>query len=247
MHGKGRRVPGAEVGEPHGTTSDYHDWYNDFQSWESDTVDFSRTTKRPLLILTSLNGSYGDQTGCDDQYSEVDSTGFSGNQPNYEDRYSKVESAGTCMEHREGYVEYGKRGECSDIALESDMGSDREEDSSMEVEEVPQEDPSSQNDTIGSKDEETPAPKAPPKAPPRASHSGASKQPRATGREATWSAEKETPPPKTRSTKVHAPTPKLRGGKKAAAPELAPQPGNTNGTLPYAHVPGSRQPPTTEQ
>ncbi|KAK1785827.1 hypothetical protein P4O66_003202 [Electrophorus voltai] len=44
----------------------------------------------------------------------------------------------------EGYVEYGEREECSGIALELDMESDREEDSSMEVEEVPHEDPPSQ-------------------------------------------------------------------------------------------------------
>ncbi|KAK1792046.1 hypothetical protein P4O66_001824 [Electrophorus voltai] len=118
-----------------------------------------RAPERPSLILASLHGStagegpvgfYGDQPVRYDRYSELESAGLSGDQPNYVDRYSEVESAGSCMDLKEGYAEYGERGESNDVALESDMGSDREENPSMKGEEVPQEDPPSQIDITGS-------------------------------------------------------------------------------------------------
>ncbi|KAK1795697.1 hypothetical protein P4O66_001187 [Electrophorus voltai] len=112
----------------------------------------------------------------------------------------------------------------------------------MEVEELKQEDPLSLNDTVISEEEEPPAPKTLP----RARRSGASKQTRASGREAA-SAEEEPPLPKTRSNRAHAPTPKPREGKKAAAPGPAPPLGNPTGGHPDAHAPGSGYPPTSER
>ncbi|KAK1794608.1 hypothetical protein P4O66_001328 [Electrophorus voltai] len=53
----GERGPDAEARESHGATSDNHDWYNDFQTSESDDVDSYYTTERPSLILASLYGS----------------------------------------------------------------------------------------------------------------------------------------------------------------------------------------------
>ncbi|KAK1792243.1 hypothetical protein P4O66_012204 [Electrophorus voltai] len=135
----------------------------------------------------------------------------------------------------EGCSEYGEQGEFSDVTVESDRGSDREE--------FAQEDHLSLQDTVTSEEEEPPAPKAPP----RVSHSGTNKQPRATGREAVSSAEEEPPLPNTRSTIAQAPTPKPREGKKAAAPGPAPPPGNPTDEHPDAHAAGSGQPPTTER
>ncbi|KAK1784120.1 hypothetical protein P4O66_021161, partial [Electrophorus voltai] len=119
---------GAEVEESHGITSDHNDWYNYFQSSESDTADFSCTRMRPSLILSSLHGITTEQGPA----------GYYGDLPIYEDRYLEVESAESYMDLTEGYAEYGERGECRNVTLESDLGSDHEEDPSMEVEEVPQ-------------------------------------------------------------------------------------------------------------
>ncbi|KAK1802507.1 hypothetical protein P4O66_021794, partial [Electrophorus voltai] len=60
-------------------------------------------------------------------------------QPDYEDRHSEGDSAGSSdpyMEYYEGYVDYEDRGECSDVSLRSNLGSNYVEDPPMEVEEV---------------------------------------------------------------------------------------------------------------
>ncbi|KAK1794607.1 hypothetical protein P4O66_001327 [Electrophorus voltai] len=152
------------------------------------------------------------------------------------------------MDLTEGYAEYGERGECSDVTLESYRWSSREEDPLMEVEEVTGSEvdkPSAikaplkalprvrrfkvvsrgkfppPNDVIGSEEDEPPAPKALP----RARHSGVSKQPRVTDGEATSAAEEDIPPPRVRTSREQAPTPNPRGGKTAAAPGIAQQTG----------------------
>ncbi|KAK1790589.1 hypothetical protein P4O66_014465 [Electrophorus voltai] len=102
------------------------------------------------------------------------------------------------------------------------MGSDHEEDTPMEVEEDPHRDLSSHSDAKSSKSDEPPAPKALPRA-------------RCLGAREASSSEEDTSPPKAKSPRVHAPTPKPRGGKKAAAP--APETGNIAGALPDMHAP----------
>ncbi|KAK1794841.1 hypothetical protein P4O66_010039 [Electrophorus voltai] len=82
-----------------------------------------------------------------------------------------------------------------------------------------------------------------PKALSRASHPGASKLPWVTSREAASSPEEDTPPPKVKSPRVRAPTPKPHRGKKAAVPLPALEMDNTSGALPKAHVPKPEQPP----
>ncbi|KAK1794308.1 hypothetical protein P4O66_011197 [Electrophorus voltai] len=86
----------------------------------------------------------------------------------------------------------------------------------MEVEEVPHRVLPSPSDATGSKKDEPPAPKAPPRAPPRARHPEASKLPWVTCREASPT-EEDTPPPKVKSPRAHAPTPKPRRGKKGSS------------------------------
>ncbi|KAK1785895.1 hypothetical protein P4O66_003128 [Electrophorus voltai] len=74
-----------------------------------------------------------------------------------------MDSAGSydpCLDDQWGYTDYGETGECSDVYLQSDMGSNREEDLSMEVEEVPQRNPSSLTKVMDSEGDEPPAPKA---------------------------------------------------------------------------------------
>ncbi|KAK1794589.1 hypothetical protein P4O66_001310 [Electrophorus voltai] len=149
-----------------------------------------------------------------------------------------MDSAGSyepCMDYSDGWAEYGARGEYRDVGLRSEM-----EDPSMEVEEVPHGGPSSQSDVTGFVDDEPPAPKAPPKAPPRAHRPEASKLPQVTAREAALSSE-DTPLPKARGPEAHAPTSKPHGGKKAATPVPAPEPGNMAGAPPGAHAPNSGQ------
>ncbi|KAK1793119.1 hypothetical protein P4O66_011526, partial [Electrophorus voltai] len=64
--GPGEIGPGAEAGKLCGTMSGYEDWYNDFQSSKSDSVDSSPLLERPSFILASLHGSTtGEEpTGC---------------------------------------------------------------------------------------------------------------------------------------------------------------------------------------
>ncbi|KAK1800583.1 hypothetical protein P4O66_005790 [Electrophorus voltai] len=168
-----------------------------------------------------------------------------GDQPDHENRHLEVDSAGSydpCLDDYGGYADYGEKGECSDVSVWSDMGSDREEDTPMEVEEDPHRDLPSHSDAKSSENDEPPAPKAPPKAPPRAYRPGASKLPRVASRESS-SSEADTPPSKVKSPRAHVPTPKPRGGKKAAAPVPVQEPGNTAGALPNAHAPKPGQPP----
>ncbi|KAK1802790.1 hypothetical protein P4O66_021327, partial [Electrophorus voltai] len=215
--GPGECDTGAEAGVSHDTTSDYRDWYNDFQSSESDDRECCDPQERPSFILASLHGLAAGEGPA----------AFYRDQLAHEDGYSEEESAGSYLEFTEGYVEYEERGGCSDVTLELDRGSDREEDLVMEVEGVPREELPSADDFTRSEDNEITAPNAPPKALPRARRSGAGKQPLVT-------------------TRAQAPTPKLRGGKRTSAPGTASQIGNTAGTLPHVHAPGSGQPPPTE-
>ncbi|KAK1784647.1 hypothetical protein P4O66_003330 [Electrophorus voltai] len=150
--------------------------------------------------------SYVDQLDYDNQQSDMDS----------------AESYDPCTNYTEGWTEVGERGEYRDFGLQSEMGSNCEKDSLMEVEEVPYGDP---------------APTAPPKAPPRARRPRASKLPRVTGREAASSSEEDTPLPEARGPKAHVPTPKPCGGKKAATPVPALVPGNMAGALLGVHTP----------
>ncbi|KAK1798164.1 hypothetical protein P4O66_000656 [Electrophorus voltai] len=146
-----------------------------------------------------------------------------------------MDSAGSydpCLGNYRGYTDYGETGKCSDICLRSDMGSNREEDTPMEVEEDPHRDFPSHSEAKSSESEEHPAPKAPP----RARHPGASRLPQVASREAS-SPDEDTPPPKVKSPIAHGPTPKPRGGKKAAAPVPVPEPGNTASALADAHAP----------
>ncbi|KAK1803159.1 hypothetical protein P4O66_021209 [Electrophorus voltai] len=145
-------------------------------------------------------------------------------------QYSESDSArfyDPTMDYHEGYVDSERKEEYSDISLQSYFESNREEDPSMEVEEVFYRDSLSVSDTADSESDEPPAPKAPPKAPPRVRHSGASKLPRVTCEEASSSSEEDTPPPKANSPRAHAPTPKPRKVNKAAAPMPAPETGKT--------------------
>ncbi|KAK1796498.1 hypothetical protein P4O66_009533 [Electrophorus voltai] len=66
-------------------------------------------------------------------------------------------------DHR-GDTDYGETEECSDICLQSDRGSDCEEEAPTEVEEYPHRDLPSHGDTKSSESKEPPAPKAPPRA-----------------------------------------------------------------------------------
>ncbi|KAK1800391.1 hypothetical protein P4O66_005622, partial [Electrophorus voltai] len=118
----------------------------------------------------------------------------------------------------------------------ADMGSDREEDTPMEMEEDPHGDLPSHSDAKGSENEEPPAPKALPRAPPRACRPRSNKLPQVVSREAS-SSEEDTPPPKAKGPRAHTATPKPSGGKKAAAPVPVPELGNTVGVLPHAHAP----------
>ncbi|KAK1789463.1 hypothetical protein P4O66_015379 [Electrophorus voltai] len=116
------------------------------------------------------------------------------------------------MDYYEGYRDSGEMEEHSDISLRSDFESDREEDPSMEVEEVLHRDAPSYRDTVDSESDEPPAPKAPP----RACQSSASKLPQVTGKEALLSSEEDTPPPKANSPRAHVPTPKPRRSKRGS-------------------------------
>ncbi|KAK1789619.1 hypothetical protein P4O66_015522 [Electrophorus voltai] len=93
-------------------------------------------------------------------------------QLDYEHRHPEVDSAGSYdlnMDCYEGYVNYGDRGECSDVSLQSDFKSDNMEDLPMEVEEVLYGDSLTDSDiqSAVSKNDKPPPPKIPPKAPPR--------------------------------------------------------------------------------
>ncbi|KAK1791998.1 hypothetical protein P4O66_001782 [Electrophorus voltai] len=130
------------------------------------------------------------------------------------------------MDFSEGYADYGDNGECSDVGLRSDLGSDYVEDPSMEVEEVLCGDPPNVSDVEST--DEPPAFKIPPKAPPKRYCSGASKPSRAAQREAT-AFEEETPPTRAYSPRTHAPDPKPRRGKWEAIPVPTPETGKATG------------------
>ncbi|KAK1796149.1 hypothetical protein P4O66_009233, partial [Electrophorus voltai] len=178
------------------------------------------------------------QPDYENHHSEVDSAGSYGDQLDYENRHSEVDSTGSYDPYLEEYKGYVECGEYSDVSLRSDRGSVREEDPAMEVEEVPHGDLPSQSDITGSENDEPPAPKALP----RARRPGASELPRVTWKE-VLSPEEDTPPPKAKSPRVHAPMPKPRRGKKAAAPVPAPEADDISGALPEAHAPKAEQPP----
>ncbi|KAK1787403.1 hypothetical protein P4O66_002727 [Electrophorus voltai] len=104
----------------------------------------------------------------------------------------------------------------------------------MEVEEDPHRDLPSHSDAKSSENDEPPAPKSPSKSLPRAHRPGASRLPRVGSRETSSS--EDTTPPKAKSPREHVPMPKPHGGKRAAAPVPAPEPGNTAGVLPSVHA-----------
>ncbi|KAK1790616.1 hypothetical protein P4O66_014492 [Electrophorus voltai] len=86
-------------------------------------------------------------------------------QPDQEDRYSEMDSAGSYdpyLDDHMGDTDYGETEECSDICLQSESGSDCEEETPMEVE-YPHRDLPSHSDTKSSHSKEPPAPKAPPR------------------------------------------------------------------------------------
>ncbi|KAK1784091.1 hypothetical protein P4O66_004150, partial [Electrophorus voltai] len=64
------------------------------------------------------------------------------------------------MDLSEDYAGYGERRGCSDVTLESDRGSDLEEDPVMEVEGVSREELPSLDNVMSPEDDETPVPKA---------------------------------------------------------------------------------------
>ncbi|KAK1792930.1 hypothetical protein P4O66_001658 [Electrophorus voltai] len=237
MPTRGERCPGAEA----------EGWYNDFQSSESDSVDFNYPAERPSLILASLQGSSTREEPTGQFWAGpvcgpgTDSAESYGDQPDYENRHSEVDSAGCYDPYREdykGYAGYGERGECSDVSLRSDMGSDTEGDTPMEVEEDPHRDLPSHSDANSSSIDEPPAPKPPPKAPPRVRRPGASKLSWVASREAA-SSEEDTLLPMVKGPTAHASTPKPRGGKKAVTPVPTPEPGSMAGALRGTHAPKS--------
>ncbi|XP_035377111.1 uncharacterized protein LOC118240542 [Electrophorus electricus] len=94
----------------------------------------------------------------------------------FEDQYSEVDSAGSYdpyMDCYEGYADYGGRGECSNVSLQSDLGFDYVEDPSMEVEVLNVTD--SDVESAVSRSDEPPAPKILLKSLPRKCCSGTSK------------------------------------------------------------------------
>ncbi|KAK1789526.1 hypothetical protein P4O66_015440, partial [Electrophorus voltai] len=138
-------------------------------------------------------------------------------QTDQEDRCLEMDPAGSYdpyLDDHRGDRDYRETEESSDIGLQSDRGSECEEEAPMEVEEYPHRDLPSHGDAKSSKSKEPPAPKAPP----RACHPGASRLTWVASREAPLS-DKDTPPPEAKSSRAYAPTMKPRAGKKAAAPE----------------------------
>ncbi|KAK1794586.1 hypothetical protein P4O66_001307 [Electrophorus voltai] len=109
-----------------GPVAEAEDWYNDFQSSESDSMDFDYPAARTSLILALLHGSltreepagrfcggpvYGLGSNSAESY---------GDQPDYENRHSEVDSTGfygPYLEDISGYAGYGEKGECSDVIL----------------------------------------------------------------------------------------------------------------------------------
>ncbi|KAK1792982.1 hypothetical protein P4O66_001699 [Electrophorus voltai] len=94
-------TPGVEAGESYGTPADDRDWYNDFQSSESDSVDPYIPAVRPFLILASLHGATGREKPADRFWGGPvygpgsDGAESYGEQPDQEDRYSEMDSAGS--------------------------------------------------------------------------------------------------------------------------------------------------------
>ncbi|KAK1804149.1 hypothetical protein P4O66_020191, partial [Electrophorus voltai] len=214
-------TPGAEAGKSNGTPADDRDWYNDFQSSESDTVDPYVPAVRPSLILASLHGDTRGEEPADrfGGGGPVYGPGSDGaescrEQPDQEDRYSEMDSAGSYNPYLEDHMGDTEYGECSDFCLQSERGSICKEEAPMEVEEYPHRDLLSHGDAKSSESKEPPAPKASP----RARHPGVSWLTRAASREALLS-NMDTPLPEARSSRAYAPTPKPCTGKKAAVPE----------------------------
>ncbi|KAK1794718.1 hypothetical protein P4O66_009881 [Electrophorus voltai] len=100
--------------------------------------------------------SYRDQLDYVNRHSEVDSAGF----------YSPY------LEDHRGYTGYEEKGECSKVSLWLDIGSNREGNIPMEVEDDPHRDLPYHSDAKGSWNDEPPAHKAASKALPRICRSG---------------------------------------------------------------------------
>ncbi|KAK1784806.1 hypothetical protein P4O66_003476 [Electrophorus voltai] len=218
-------TPGVEAGESYGTPTDDRDWYNNFQSSESASVDHYVPAVRPSLILASLHRATGREEPADrflgggPVYGPgSDSAETYGEQPDQADRYSEMDSAGfygPYLDDHRGDTDYRETEECSDVCLQSDRGSDCEEEAPMEVEEYPHRDLPSHGDAKSSERKEPPAP-------PRARRPGVSRLTRVATTEGPLS-DKDTLPPEAKSSRVYAPMPKPHAGKKAAAPVPEPR------------------------
>ncbi|KAK1784126.1 hypothetical protein P4O66_021157, partial [Electrophorus voltai] len=240
----GERGPGAEARESHGATSDNLDWYNDFQSSESDDVDFCNTKERPSLLLASLYGPAAEEKSAG---SSTDlSEGYAGDGERKGSYYPYGD-------HQEYYGEQdqSERQTDTDLRLEdTEVGSrsgsevDQKENPALEVEEALHWDSPSDMDTVlvDSECEEPPVPKVPPKAPPRRLRSRTSRRPKGAC-EGVLSSEEDTPSAKDRSPRAQAPKPKPRKGKKAVSPVPAPETGQSAKASPEARAPKPEQPP----
>ncbi|KAK1797480.1 hypothetical protein P4O66_008331 [Electrophorus voltai] len=156
-------TPGVEAGESYGTPADDQDWYNDFRSSESDSVDPYVPAVGISLILASLHGATGRQEptvqfwGGPVYGPGSDGAESYGEQPDKEDRYSEMDSAGSYdpyLEDHRGDTDYRETEECSDVCLQSDSGSDCEDEAPMEVEEYTHRDLPSQGDAKSSESKE---------------------------------------------------------------------------------------------
>ncbi|KAK1791364.1 hypothetical protein P4O66_013380, partial [Electrophorus voltai] len=90
------------------------------------------------------------------------------------------------------------------------------------------------------------APKVPPKALPSTCHSGASRLPCVAHREVSLLSDEDTPSPKARSPRAHAPMPKPHRGKKSAPPVATCEMNKSAGVLPDTCAPKPEQPPPPE-
>ncbi|KAK1784076.1 hypothetical protein P4O66_004318 [Electrophorus voltai] len=142
-------TPGVEAGESYRTPVDHWDWYNDFQSSESDSVDPYVPAVRPSLILASLPGATGREEPADRFWGGpvyglgLDGAEPYGEQPDQEEWYSDMDSAGSYdpyLDDHRGDTDYGETEECSDVCLQSNRGSDCKDEAPMEVEEYPHRD-----------------------------------------------------------------------------------------------------------
>ncbi|KAK1802445.1 hypothetical protein P4O66_022104 [Electrophorus voltai] len=231
LHAVGEHGPGVQARESHRAMSNKLDWYNDFQSSESDDVDFCNTKKRPSLLLASL---FGPAVEKESAGSSMDlSEGYAG----YGERRGSYYPYG---DHQEYYREQDQSERQTDTDLRSEYKevssrSGSEVDPAMEV--ALHWDSPSDMDTVlvDSESGEPPVPKVPPRALPRRLCSRTSRWPKGAC-EGVLSSEEDTPSAKDRSPKAQAPKLKPRKGKKAASPVPAPEMGQSAMASPEARA-----------